>query len=180
MGKKYDRKIFSKYEDAEITVDVYRVLDAFNVTCPATAHAIKKLLCAGIRGHKDMEQDLAEAAQSIEEALAMAKQRRRAGRTQPKATPEPQVQPEATPKPQVQPLPHEYEIGDEVVCINTGWYSLVENLQMNQCVRGGELGIVKQVRDHYLAVQFNDPGRLVLMRIAHANKLVSGGAINGQ
>ena len=170
MGKKYDRKILSKYEDAEITIDVYRILDAFQVTCPATAHAIKKLLCAGIRGHKDMEQDLAEAAQSIEEALAMAKQRRRAGRTQPEAAPEPQVQ----------PLPHKFAIGDEVVCLNTGWYSLVENLQMNQCVRSGELGIVKQVRDHYLAVQFNDPGRLVLVRIAHVNKLVSGGAANGQ
>ncbi len=78
MGKKYDRKIFSKYEDAEITIDVYRVLDAFQVTCPATAHAIKKLLCAGIRGHKDNEQDLDEAAQSIEEARQMLKQKRRA------------------------------------------------------------------------------------------------------
>jgi hypothetical protein len=77
MGNKYDRKIFSKYEDACITIDVYRVLDAFDVRCPATAHAIKKLLCAGIRGHKDMEQDLSEAAQSIEEARAMARQKRR-------------------------------------------------------------------------------------------------------
>jgi hypothetical protein len=39
---------------------------------------VKKLLCAGIRGHKDNEQDLAEAAQSIEEARAMVKQKRRA------------------------------------------------------------------------------------------------------
>jgi hypothetical protein len=170
MAKKYDRKIFSKYEDACITIDVYRVLDAFNVTCPATAHAIKKLLCAGIRGHKDNEQDLDEAAQSIEEARAMVKQKRRAGGTRPETTPEPQVQ----------PLPHKFAIGDEVVCLNTGWYSLVENLQMNQCVRSGELGIVKQVREHYVAVQFNDPSRLVLMRIAHVNKLVSGGATNGQ
>ena len=77
MGNKYDRKVWDKYEDKHAVVDVYRVLDAFNVTCPATAHAVKKLLCAGIRGHKDMEQDLAEAAQSIEEARAMARQKRR-------------------------------------------------------------------------------------------------------
>ena len=78
MAKKYDRKIWDKYEDKHITVDVYRVLDAFDVRCPATAHAVKKLLCAGLRGHKDMEQDLDEAAQSIEEAGAMARQKRRA------------------------------------------------------------------------------------------------------
>jgi hypothetical protein len=175
MGNKYDRKVWDKYEDKSATIDVYRVLEAFDVRCPATADAIKKLLCLGRngsaeKGHNDEERDLAEAAQSIEEARAMVKQKRRAGRTQPEAAPEPQVQ----------PLPHKFAIGDEVVCLNTGWYSLVENLQMNQCVRSGELGIVKQVRDHYLAVQFNDPGRLVLVRIAHVNKLVSGGAANGQ
>jgi hypothetical protein len=77
VGNKYDRKIWDKYEDRHAVVDVYRVLDAFDVRCPATAHAVKKLLCAGIRGHKDMEQDLAEAAQSIEEARAMVRQKRR-------------------------------------------------------------------------------------------------------
>ena len=78
MGNKYDRKLWDKYEDRHCVVDVYRVLDAFQVTCPATAHAVKKLLCAGIRGHKDNEQDLDEAAQSIEEARQMLKQKRRA------------------------------------------------------------------------------------------------------
>lgn len=29
-------------------VDVYAVIDAFNVTCPARAHAIKKLLCVRV------------------------------------------------------------------------------------------------------------------------------------
>lgn len=170
MSKKYDRKIWDKYEDRHAVVDVYRVLDAFGVTCPATAHAIKKLLCAGIRGHKDMEQDLNEAAQSIEEARAMLKQKRRAGRTQPEATPEPQSQ----------PLPHKFAIGDEVVCLNTGWYALAENLQMNQFVRSGELGIVKLVRTDYVAVQFSDSSALVSMRAVHVNKLANGDAANGQ
>lgn len=83
MGNKYDRKLWDKYEDRHCVVDVYRVLDAFQVTCPATAHAIKKLLCLGRngsaeKGHNDEERDLAEAAQSIEEARQMLKQKRRA------------------------------------------------------------------------------------------------------
>jgi hypothetical protein len=41
------------------------------VTCPATAHAIKKLLMAGERGHKDKVQDLKEAKQSIERAIEL-------------------------------------------------------------------------------------------------------------
>lgn len=53
------------------TIDVYDVLTAFNVTCPATAHAIKKLLMAGERGHKDKVQDLKEAKQSIERAIEL-------------------------------------------------------------------------------------------------------------
>jgi len=52
-----------------LTVDIYDVLRAFNVTDPAIQHAIKKLLCTGIRGHKDTRQDLEEAIQSIHRAL---------------------------------------------------------------------------------------------------------------
>ena len=51
-------------------VDVYDVLTAFNVTCPATAHAVKKLLCAGRRGGgKNRLQDLAEAQQALVRAI---------------------------------------------------------------------------------------------------------------
>lgn len=49
-----------------ITVDVYDVLKAFEVTCPAMQHAIKKCLMAGKRGAKDAVQDMDEAIQSIE------------------------------------------------------------------------------------------------------------------
>jgi len=51
-----------------ITIDVYDVLDAFDVSNPATAHAIKKLLCTGTRGLKDWETDLQEAIDSLEQA----------------------------------------------------------------------------------------------------------------
>jgi len=46
-------------------VDVYDVLKAFDVRCPAMQHAIKKMLCSGLRGYKDTEQDKREAIASI-------------------------------------------------------------------------------------------------------------------
>jgi hypothetical protein len=51
-----------------LIIDVYDVLKAFNVTNPATQHAIKKLLASGQRGYKDTQQDLDEAIQSIQRA----------------------------------------------------------------------------------------------------------------
>ena len=57
-----------------LPVDVYDVLQAFSVTNPATQHAIKKLLCAGLRGHKDKMQDLTEALKSIERAIELEKE----------------------------------------------------------------------------------------------------------
>ena len=74
---KYTREITQTLADEDqgysISVDVYDVLRAFNVTDPAIQHAIKKLLCTGIRGHKDSRQDLEEAIQSIERALDVVK-----------------------------------------------------------------------------------------------------------
>lgn len=46
-------------------IDVYRVLEMFDVTNPSIAHAIKKLLVAGGRGHKDIEKDIKEAIDSL-------------------------------------------------------------------------------------------------------------------
>ena len=51
-----------------VKADVYDVLKAFDINCPATQHAIKKLLKAGKRGYKDAEQDLDEAISSIKRA----------------------------------------------------------------------------------------------------------------
>lgn len=47
-------------------VDVYRVLSLFEVTDPCIQHAIKKLLVAGNRGHKNLEKDVQEAIVSLE------------------------------------------------------------------------------------------------------------------
>lgn len=63
---KYQREI-----KPNVFVDVYDVLLAFNVTNPATQHAIKKLLAPGRRGVKSADQDLKEAMQSIERAIEL-------------------------------------------------------------------------------------------------------------
>ena len=55
----------------DVFVDVYDVLDAFEVKNPATQHAVKKLLMPGKRGVKDTVQDLEEAKQSIERAIEL-------------------------------------------------------------------------------------------------------------
>ena len=48
------------------SIDVYRVLDLFQVTDQAIGHAIKKLLVAGNRGVKDMDKDVQEAIDTIQ------------------------------------------------------------------------------------------------------------------
>lgn len=65
---KYQRRVPST------TIDIYDVLNAYKVTCPATQHAIKKLLQPGERGHKDKLTDLREALASVERAIEMAEQ----------------------------------------------------------------------------------------------------------
>jgi hypothetical protein len=67
-GSKYLRKIAVTESGY---VDVYAVLLAFNVTCPARQHAIKKLLCSGIRGKGDVTQDLQEARDAVDRAIQL-------------------------------------------------------------------------------------------------------------
>lgn len=71
LDNKYDRFIYPKSRlnchgelTAPIIVDVYSVLKAFDVQCPALAHLIKKSLCAGLRGHKNKSQDLQDIIDS--------------------------------------------------------------------------------------------------------------------
>jgi len=53
------------------TIDVYRVLTLFDVTDPCQQHAVKKILCAGIRGDKSRAQDMREAIDSLNRSLEM-------------------------------------------------------------------------------------------------------------
>lgn len=73
-AEKYQREI-ARFDVAGtvvvVMVDVYDVLNAFRVTDPTIAHAVKKLLVAGQRGSKDEVQDLTEARQSIDRSLEL-------------------------------------------------------------------------------------------------------------
>ena len=71
---KYDRKIIG-IDGTVTTVDVYRVLDAFSVSDPATQHAIKKMLCMGLRGHKDYLTDLNDSIESMQKAKELYEQK---------------------------------------------------------------------------------------------------------
>lgn len=53
------------------SVDVYRVLDLFDVTDQKIGHAVKKLLCTGKRGGKDFRQDVTEARNTLNRLLQM-------------------------------------------------------------------------------------------------------------
>jgi len=47
-------------------VDPYRICRLFKVTDPCIAHAVKKLLAAGARGAKSVDQDVAEAIVTLQ------------------------------------------------------------------------------------------------------------------
>lgn len=76
-GKKYLRKIVSPVDGASIEVDVYAVLEAFRVTCPARAHAVKKLLAAGERGKGSAMADLVGADAAVQRAIQLQQDRER-------------------------------------------------------------------------------------------------------
>ena len=65
MNTKYNREI-----KKGVHVDVYDVLQAFNVTNPALHHLVKKALAVGKRGHKDAAEDY----QDIIDSAVRAKQ----------------------------------------------------------------------------------------------------------
>lgn len=71
-GSKYLRNI---HPASEGLIDVYSVIEAYQVACPARQHAIKKLLCAGLRSKGSVLQDLGEARDALERAIDMEIQR---------------------------------------------------------------------------------------------------------
>jgi hypothetical protein len=62
---KYNRSVIG-IDGVRTTIDVYRVLVAFSVSAPEIQHAAKKILCAGIRGKGNEEQDISEAILSLQ------------------------------------------------------------------------------------------------------------------
>lgn len=67
MSNKYHREI-----KPGVFVDVYDVLQAFNVANPALQHLVKKALAVGQRGHKDAAEDLQDIVDSALRAQELA------------------------------------------------------------------------------------------------------------
>ena len=71
MSSKLDNHYFKDVSTLNI-IDIYRILELYEVNEPCIQHAIKKLLCAGIRnGGKNKLQDYREACNSIERHIDM-------------------------------------------------------------------------------------------------------------
>lgn len=71
---KNNMRKYHKEVKSGVFVDVYDILNAFEISNPATAHAIKKLLAPGKRGYKDIMQDLEEAIVSINRAIEIERE----------------------------------------------------------------------------------------------------------
>ena len=54
-------------------IDIYSVLELFEVTNPCIQHAVKKLLCAGKRGSKDFNKDIQESIDTLLRLQEMTK-----------------------------------------------------------------------------------------------------------
>lgn len=66
-GNKYHRTIYGLC-GTPVQVDAYRVSDAFPTGSSPIDHAVKKMLCAGLRGHKDKLTDIDNAIESLQAA----------------------------------------------------------------------------------------------------------------
>ena len=72
-NSKYNRTIVG-LDGTKTYVDVYRTLVAFNIQDPELQHALKKLLCLGIRDKGSYEQDLNEAILSLNKLVERKEQ----------------------------------------------------------------------------------------------------------
>lgn len=61
-------------------LDVYRLLELFDVACPVMQHIVKKALVAGKRGHKDQRRDVQDILDSAVRKLEMMDEDERGGK----------------------------------------------------------------------------------------------------
>lgn len=52
-------------------LDIYRILNLYEVNNPCLQHAVKKLLCAGKRGSKNFITDINEAIIALQRCIEM-------------------------------------------------------------------------------------------------------------
>jgi hypothetical protein len=82
-GGKYLRRMHSAdVSGGSINVDVYCVIEAFGVTCPALQHALKKILACGGRGKGGKIDDLHGVFDAMWRALELQRQREAATKTE--------------------------------------------------------------------------------------------------
>jgi hypothetical protein len=75
-GGKYLRTIHSADgQGGPIKVDIYCVIEAFNITCPGLQHALKKILACGQRGKGSKLDDIYGVFDAMWRALELQKQR---------------------------------------------------------------------------------------------------------
>lgn len=74
-GKKYLRAVANIHGQTLEDVDIYSLLDAWQVKCPAVQHALKKLIMPGQRKKGDALQDLTEAADAVARAITLERAR---------------------------------------------------------------------------------------------------------
>jgi len=134
------QKEFISMDGKVFSADVYRVLKAFGVVCPAVQHAIKKLLMPGQRGTKNELQDLTEALLSVSEAIAMAQAILPDGGTLTGETePEPETMAEPEPKPKLvtwrRCVPVQISRWIESGQIPSGWVALEAHTQPVETVQ---------------------------------------------
>jgi hypothetical protein len=59
------------YREWHGKLDIYRVIDLWNITDPCFQHALKKIMCAGNRGHKDLKKDVQDIIDTMQRKLEM-------------------------------------------------------------------------------------------------------------
>jgi len=75
----YHRKMRLSSEEIDhgfVILDCNDILDLVGVTRSRMQHAAKKVLYAGVRGHKDLEKDLEEAIWSLQNELISIKKQK--------------------------------------------------------------------------------------------------------
>lgn len=67
-----DRKHSHYYRECPYeNIDVYRIIDIFEITCPAAQHILKKVIATGKRGHKDLQRDWEDIVDSAKRKIEM-------------------------------------------------------------------------------------------------------------
>lgn len=75
-GGKYLRRMYSADgKGGPINVDIYCVIEAFKITCPAMQHALKKILACGQRGKGNRVDDIHGVFDAMWRALELQRQR---------------------------------------------------------------------------------------------------------